>query len=195
MSTFDPAQALRIDLARGQLSLAGSGGGSGNRLLVPLDSMIDLLSSADNDAITAFGAGIGTDMGRRVRDRLGSAVDQASVELFLEHLGGEIALAGLGSLSLERWGYALVLVLEGLKDAASLEILVAALLEAVIQRALSRDVTVVSLGRQADALKFAMLGRHAKDQVEQAMAAGKSLGDVLTQLHQSTQANATRGES
>lgn len=200
MSTFDPAQALRIDLARGQLALSGLDSGSASRMLVPLDSMIDLLSSCEPEAITAFGAAIGTDIGRRIQTRLGSAIGQASLELYLEHLGGEVALMGLGNLSLERWGYAVVLVLQGLKDATALELLVSSLLEAALQRSLSRDVSVVSFGRppSADsepALKFALLGSHAKDEVEQALASGKSYGDVLTHLHQMTETAIVRGES
>jgi hypothetical protein len=192
MSTFDPAQSLRIDLARGQLTLAGSG----DRLLVPMESLIDLLASSEHDAIVAFGAGIGTEVGRRVADRLGSAITQSSVELYLEHLGGELALLGLGSLSLERWGHALVLSLEGLKDSAALETVTIALLEAAIQRSLSRDVAVVSFGRQGAAFKMALLGHHVKDEVEGALSAGKSYGDVLSRLHQAMVATSPiRGES
>jgi hypothetical protein len=192
MSTFDPAQALRIDLARGQLTLSGSG----DRMLVPLESLIDLLASSDHDAIAAFGASIGTDIGRRIVERLGSSIAQASVELFTEHLGGELALTGMGNLSVERWGQALVLAIEGLQDSAALELLVSALVEAAIQRSLSRDVSVVSFGRQGDVLKLSLLGHHAKEEVEQAMASGKSYGEVLTGLHQATLApNSKRGES
>jgi hypothetical protein len=192
MSTFDPSQALRIDLARGQLTLLGSG----DRMLVPLESLIDLLASSDHDSITAFGASIGTGIGRRIAERLGSSIDQASVELFTEHLGGELALCGLGNLSVERWGYALVLAIEGLKDSAALELLVSALIEAALQRALSRDVSVVSFGRVDATLKLSLLGHHAKDSVERAMTSGKSYGEVLTMLHESTQsANSKRGES
>jgi hypothetical protein len=196
MSTFDPAQALRIDLARGQLTLLGSG----DRMLVPLESLIDLLAASDHDAIAAFGASIGTGIGRRITDRLGASIEQASVELFTEHLGGELALCGLGSLSVERWGHAMVLAIEGLKDSAALELLVSALIEAALQRALSRDVSVVSFGRKDNVLRLSLLSHHAKDLVESAMTTGKSYGEVLTLLHESIQTtnstgNATRGES
>jgi hypothetical protein len=191
MSTFDPAQALRIDLARGQLTLSGSG----DRVLVPLESLIDLLASSDHAAITAFGASIGTGIGRRIAERLGSSIGQASIELFAEHLGGELALTGLGNLSVERWGHALVLSIERLTDSAALELLVSALVEAAIQRSLSRDVAVVSFGRHDNALKLSLLGHHVKEQVEHAIASGKTYGEVLTDLHRAPQApSSKRGE-
>ena len=41
------------------------------------------------------------------------------MEDVLDHLGGELALLGLGSLGLERWGRALVLTVEGAPSANS----------------------------------------------------------------------------
>src|SRR5512145_1061883 len=107
-SSFDPAQALKIDLSRGQLTLAGSSG----RILVPIDGLVALLDACSEESLSAFVATLGTDMGRRIAERLGSAIEQATVELYLEHLGGELALTGLGNLTVERWGRALVLCVE-----------------------------------------------------------------------------------
>ncbi len=191
--TFDPAQALKIDLSRGQLSLMGSSG----RVLVPIDGLIDLLAASSNEVVAAFGAGMGTEIGRRIADRLGSAIERASIELYLEHLGGEIALTGLGNLSVERWGKALVLCIEGLRAAAGLESMVLSLIEAAVQRSLSRDVAVTLLSKGDGLLKLLVAGRHAQAQVEQWLSSGLSYGDVLTKLHQSTseQASSSRGES
>jgi hypothetical protein len=192
-STFDPAQALKIDLSRGQLSLMGSSG----RVLVPTESLAELLAASTNEAISAFGAGIGTDIGRRILERLGSAIERATIELYLEHLGGELALSGLGSLSVERWGKALVLCLEGLGDSAGLESMVMSLIEAAIQRSLSRDVVVLRLAKTDGLLRLIVSGRHAKFQIEQWQAAGLSYGQILTNLHQNplVEASSTRGES
>jgi hypothetical protein len=178
--TFDPAQALKIDLSRGQLTLLGSSG----RFLVPVDGLIDLLAACSPEAICAFGAGMGTDIGRRIVDRLGSAIERASVELYIEHLAGELALAGLGSLSVERWGKALVLRVEGLRDAEPLESVMISLIEAAIQRSLSRDVAVMRISKERGDLRLLILGRHAQSRVEQWLTEGLSYGDVLIKLHQ-----------
>lgn len=190
---FDPAQALKIDLSRGLLTLQGSSG----RVLVPTDGLVELLTAANGDAVAAFGAGMGSEIGRRISDRLGSGIQQASVELFLEHLGGELALTGLGSLSVERWGKALVLCVEGLKVDARLERVIASLLEAALQRSLSRDVAAILLSREGAVLRFLVAGRHARPQIEKWLAAGIPYGDVLTKLHQASVAESgtTRGES
>lgn len=191
--SFDPARALKIDLSRGQLTLQGSSG----RVLIPTEGLIELLGATSADSIAAFGAGMGADIGRRISDRLGAEIQQASVELYLEHLGGELALTGLGSLSVERWGKALVLCVEGLKLEACLERVIASLLEAALQRSLSRDAAAILLSREGGCLRFLVAGRHARAKVEQWLAEGVPYGDVLTKLHQATASGTgtTRGDS
>jgi hypothetical protein len=190
--TFDPAQALKIDLSRGQLTLLGASG----RILVPADGLIDLLAASTPETVAAFGAGMGTEIGRRIAERLGSAIERATVELYLEHLGGELALAGLGSLSVERWGKALVLCVEGLRDSAALVAVVLALIGAAIQRSLSRDVAVMLLTKGDGTVRYLVAGRHVEAQVERWLASGLEYGQVLTKLHQAYGAEATgaRGE-
>jgi hypothetical protein len=191
--TFDPAQALKIDLSRGRLSLLGSSG----RILVPTDTLVDLLAASSSQAITAFGAGIGTEIGRRIADRLGSAIERASVELYLEHLGGELALTGIGCLSIERWGKALVLCVEGLRDSEALESAVLAIIEAALQRSLSRDVVVLLLSKGDGSVRYLVVGRHAAASVEQWLDSGLSCGEVLFKLHQpfGAETGRARGES
>ncbi|HEY5960376.1 MAG TPA: hypothetical protein VIV60_27670 [Polyangiaceae bacterium] len=187
---FDPAQALQIDLSRGQLTLrsqtgpTATGPNAASRLLIPTEGLLDLLSTSSPDAIAALGAGIGTDMGRRVHERLGSAIERASVELYLEHLGGELALSGFGCLLVERWGHALVLCIEGQRDSEALSTLLGSMLEAAIQRSLSRDVVVIQLTKTEGTIRFLVAGRHAEGPVKDWLATGMSYGDVLTRLHQ-----------
>jgi hypothetical protein len=191
--SFDPAQALKIDLSRGQLTLQGSSG----RVLIPTEGLIELLGATSDNSVAAFGAGMGAEIGKRIADRLGAEIHQASVELFLEHLGGELALTGLGSLSVERWGKALVLCVEGLKSEACLERVIASLLEAALQRSLSRDAAAILLSREGGSLRFLVAGRHARPKVEQWLASGVPYGDVLTRLHQAsaTGSGIARGDS
>src|SRR3982750_2155408 len=101
---FDPSYALEFDFGRGQIRMANAGA----RVAVPSDALLALCQGASEDALRDFGRRLGTEAGRIMNDRLGEAW-QASLETVLEHLGGELALMGLGSLRLERWGHALVL--------------------------------------------------------------------------------------
>ena len=72
----------------------------------------------------------------------------------LEHVGGEIAIAGLGSTSFERWGSALVVVLVGSPLAESGDALLETLFATAIGTAASAPVRAASLGREAGASRF-----------------------------------------
>src|SRR5450432_2379343 len=101
---FDPSYALVFDLGRGQIRMANAG----DRADVPSDALLMLCQGASVEVVLYFGRRLGTEAGRALLGRLGEA-GQASMEAVVEHLGGELALMGLGSLGLERWGQALVL--------------------------------------------------------------------------------------
>ena len=101
---FDPSHAVRFDLSRGQVKLDGRE----DRLLLPSEVVLELWREASDEAKKSFGHRLGSEIGRRVAGRLG-AVAGSSIAAVVEHLGGDLALAGLGSFSVERWGRALVL--------------------------------------------------------------------------------------
>src|SRR5262249_55758598 len=107
---FDPSKAVTFDLSHGLVHLEGAP----SRLLVPAEALGALAAAAGAEATRAFGRTLGEALGRRAGGRLaeGGGLRGASADAVIEHLGGELALAGLGSLSLERWGRALVLVVD-----------------------------------------------------------------------------------
>src|SRR5512145_1547170 len=89
---FSPSQSVRFDLPRGTVSLKGSG----SRVLVPSELLAEMWASLTAEQRRDFGSRWGTELGRTVADRLGGEVERASLETVVEHLGGELALAGLG---------------------------------------------------------------------------------------------------
>ena len=103
---FDPARAVELDLRQGAIRLSDHA----PRALVPMSSLLALLHSAGLDAARAFGHRLGEAATARIASRLGSpgAIAGASAEAVVTELGAELALLGLGSLSLERWGRAAV---------------------------------------------------------------------------------------
>ena len=103
---FDPTHSLEFNLDRGSVKLSGSL----ERVLLPADALASLLRGADNDTKRDFARRLGTEAGRRVAERLDGS---ASAESVVEHLGGELALMGLGSMTFERWGRALVVAVQG----------------------------------------------------------------------------------
>jgi hypothetical protein len=181
---FDPSKAVTFDLSSGLVHLEGAP----CRLLVPAVALRELCAAAGPSATAAFGKAIGVPMGMRLASRLsgeggGEGVRASSIETVVDHLGGEIALAGLGSLELERWGHALVLVI----DHSPLEDEGDALLEAVLAGALEaatgRPVRTLALGRDETRTRFLVAGVAAVEKARAWLASGVSWGEALARLH------------
>lgn len=178
LPTFDPTNAIRFDLSRGQVSFDDS-----YRVLVPVEAMLRLCATAGDEAALDFGRQIGADLGRRVAARLADQAATASVQDVVDHLGGELALVGFGCLSVERWGRALVLAVDDSPSASDGDALLAAVLEGAVQRAMSRDVRVVVLAREDRTVRLLCSSVDTAPRVRELLAGGTSWGDVLTKLH------------
>jgi hypothetical protein len=178
---FDPSHAVRFDLSRGQVRLDGRD----DHVLVPSAALLELCREAGDEVQRGFGRRLGTEIGRRVAARLGAgpgAVEGATIAAVVEHLGGDLALAGLGSLSLERWGRALVLRIDGSPFGADGDALLGAVLQGAIQRAMSRDAAVLRLDRDADRARFLVTSHAAAARARAWLGEGKAWGEVLTSL-------------
>jgi hypothetical protein len=172
---FNPSGSVSFDLVRGRVDCGGE------HVLVPADALVDLCRAAGDEAVTDFGRRLGTAAGRRIADRLGDT-SSASLEEVLEHLGGELALLGLGSLGLERWGRALVLTVDGAPFGQQLDLLLSAVLEGALQRAFGRDCRAAKLVRDDRQVRFLITNAESANRASQWLAAGLSHGDVLTRL-------------
>ena len=114
---FDPTHSLEFNLDRGSVKLSGSI----ERVLLPADALAALVRGADVETRRDFARRLGTEAGRRVAERLDG---NASAEAVVEHLGGEVALMGMGSLGFERWGRMLVATVQGSPAIAASDIFV-----------------------------------------------------------------------
>lgn len=183
---------LRFDLNRGRIS---------NRVgdafvLVPIAVMSELCRELSEDSLTSFGYAMGTEIGRRLHQRVNSPSELPSATLndVVSALGDELATAGLGTLGVEIWGEALVFTLQdavlsfgagsGLDRADSL---LAALLSGVLMRAFSRDSNVVALGRTGRTARFVVCNPVTSEQVERWVAEQLSAPEVLARLNQGVQ--------
>ncbi len=174
---FDPTRAVVFDLAQGQLR-----DDEGiHRLNVPVDALLRLAEAAGPDALRDFGQSLGSEVGRRVLRRLGDVAAGASTEAWVEHVGGELALVGLGNLSAERWGRVLVLAVANAPVGA--EALLASVVEGALQRALGREVSAVSLARGGETLRLAILNRRAAERAREWQNEGASWVQILERLH------------
>jgi hypothetical protein len=150
-------------------------------LLVSIDALTSLLQSAGPAARTDFGRQLGTEVGRLVLERL-DAAEGASIEQVAEHLGGELALLGVGSLSVERWGRALVLRFDHCALSGDGVELLAAVTEGAVQRALSRTATAVVVGAGDGVVRIALLGAAAAERVSRWVSGGASYAEALGRL-------------
>jgi hypothetical protein len=179
---FDPTSSLEFDLGRGQIKVAGAG----ERVVVPVDALLDLCKHAGDDAARDFGRRLGTEAARRAFSRLQNG--PASIEDVVEHLGGDLALMGLGSLGVERWGRALVVTFDHSPLGALGDALLGSVIEGALQRAFGRDVSATKLMRDDRSVRFLVVGSEGAGKVRGWLASGVEWGDVLTRLTAGTSA-------
>ncbi len=187
---FDPESSVTFDLTRGLVHVDGAPPG----LLVPADALLAMARAAGTGAVAAFGRSLGTGVGRRAARRLAAGAGAASVETAIEHLGGELALAGLGSLGLERWGQAAVLVIDGSPLEAEGDALIEAVLAGAVEAATERAVHVACIGRDGARARFFLGSAAGVAKVRAWLADGLPWGEALARLH-SGRAPEPRGEA
>ena len=179
---FDASKAVTFDLSRGQIQKDDAE----PRVLVSSRALFALCHSAGADASAAFARATGEAMGTAIAgrfERSGSDTKGATIEAVVEHLAGEIALAGFGSVSLERWGRAMVLVVDHGPATTDADRLLAPLLAAAISRAAKVEARCVRLAREGERARFLITGPHAADKVRDWLSSGVSWGEALVRLH------------
>lgn len=176
-SSFDPTRAVVYDLSRGQVSLQGRS----PVLVLAADALAEVCARLDAAALRQFGGALGKQAGTRIRERLDATA--ATLETMVDQLGGEVGLAGLGSLAIERWGQALVVRIEGCPLGAASYELMSAHVEAALQVTVEREVTALVLERGQQAFRLLLCSKAGSAKVKSWLSAGTSWGDALAALH------------
>lgn len=171
---FDPSGAIRFDIKSGAASDTG-----GARLVVVPAAALESLDRTTPGALAHLGSEIGRGCGARVAARLGGdgEVRAATLEVVVTHLAGELALAGLGVVHLERWGRALVLVVSN--PAVNSDGFVGAALSGALAAASGREVAVAPLGHEGTAARYFVGTQQTVVKVRSLLSQGKSWSDVL----------------
>ncbi|RLB60227.1 MAG: hypothetical protein DRI90_14225 [Deltaproteobacteria bacterium] len=187
MSAFNPSEAVTFDLAFGHVHLDGAP----SRVMVPADALLQLCQAAGAGESADLAHAIGEALGRRVAVRMAvghderlAAVRSAGLDAVVEQLAGELALIGMGALSAERWGKALVLVIDQSPfgeagDDFLAEVLQAAV-HALVETAQSR---LVPLAREGVRARFLVVSGQAVEAVRSRLARGDHWGSVIAALH------------
>jgi hypothetical protein len=171
---FDPSGAVRFDLKSG----AASDTRGARLLLVPASA----LEALDAPTLQLLGREIGRACGARVAARLGgdAGVRSAQLEVVVSHLAGELAVAGLGAIHVERWGRAMVAVLAN--PSVAKDEFLAAVVGAAIGAASGRDLAGATLGRDGTSVRIFLGAQATADKVRASVAAGKSHAEILSAL-------------
>jgi hypothetical protein len=178
---FDPSQAVTFDFAHGRVQLDEAPA----CVLVPASSLVELALAAGAEGRAILARSVGLPIGRRVARRLsgGEGPLGATVETMVEHLGGEFALVGLGSLSVERWGRALLFVFDHSPLDAEGDELLAALLDAALEGATGRAARCVPLMREGVRVRMLVANGRAAERARAWLGEGVGWGEVLARLH------------
>lgn len=173
--SFDPTHAVRFDLPQGSVRAGGQGDPV---LLIPCAALDDLVLSAPTEAVEVLGRALGSAIGRRAAARLEDP-KSASMEAFITQLAGEGAVTGVGVLSIERWGRALVIVIE---KSPLIGTLLAPLVASAIEASFGRKVWSALLSRDEHVARVLVASERAIEQVREALASGTAWGEALAML-------------
>src|SRR5690242_8994563 len=188
---FDASKAVTFDLSRGQIQKDGTDA----RMLVSASALVALCGAAGVEASSSFARATGQSIGAAIAarfERAGHDVGGAAIDAVVEHLSGELAVAGFGRLSVERWGRALVLVVDHAPATEAGDELLRALLGAAVGGAAKLDLECVRLAREGERARFFIAGRRGAEKVRQWLGSGLSWGEALVRLHP---AQSGRGEA
>ncbi len=181
-----PTHAVTFDLSRGEVHLdLPPGEDHAGSLVVPGDALASLAQAAGAAAAVEFGRALGHRLGARVSARLEAGVREASIDAVASAIGGELAVAGLGVLTVERWGRALVIVVEGgsLGAGVAADALRAAAIEGIFSRAAGRELGATPLARDGARLRVLVASAASAARARAWLDEGASWGDVITRLH------------
>lgn len=177
-TTFDLKGQLRFD----ETTCTVHDSSNQRLLVVPAAALDELLKNAGRKASSQFGTAVGRAAGARVAARLGGAqaVLAAGLEAVLTQIAGELTVVGLGRVTAERWGRAMVLVVDG--AASDDDAFVAAVLEGAMGTATGRAVRCVALGREGTISRALVCSETGAQRARQMLGEGASWSAVVVRL-------------
>lgn len=158
----------------------------GTRLVLVPASALEALDRTTPGALAHIGAEVGRGCGARVAARLGgdAAVRSSTLEVVVTHLAGELAIAGLGAVHLERWGKAMVIVVTN--PGVNSDGFLGAVLAGAIGAATGREVAIQSLGRDGSVARYFVGAQPTALKARSLLSQGKSWGEILSILQKAS---------
>jgi hypothetical protein len=168
---------LTFDVSRG----TATGHGHEAMVVFPATALEALLARIPPGDGRQVLSEVGAAIGKRAADSLGgtAAVRRSPLESVVAELGAQFAAAGLGLLSIERWGRAMVLTLEHASLGGGS---ITALLEGAFCAATDSRGECVLLSEQGGAKRALFTSSRAAAQAREWVREGVAFGEVLSRL-------------
>jgi len=174
---FDPNGAVRFDMTNGATSDS-----RGTRFVLVPAAALEALERTTPGALAHLGSEVGRACGARVAASLGGdgSVRASTLDVVVTHLAGELAIAGLGAVAVERWGRAMIVILTN-PNVNSDGFLGAALAGAVTV-ASGRDVTMIPIGRDGNVVRFLIGTQQTMIRCRSLVSSGKTWMEIIAAL-------------
>lgn len=176
MTSPDLTHAVRFDLSKGTVSH-----GDGASVVVPAKSFGELIAAVSSDVRARVASELGNAMGARMQKRAGgsSGVRSASLESVVSSLSAELAISGLGTVTLERWGRAMVMhVTQSPIDAPDF---LAVLVTSAISTSTGASAFSTVLSKQ-DGVRVLIGSQSAAQRARKWLDEGVAWGDAIARL-------------
>jgi hypothetical protein len=179
---------VMFDLGAGQVLVEPAG----PHMLVPVGVLEALCEKAGAEATEVFARTLGYEIGLRAASRLTGQSDpdaRRSVRLLspedvAAELGASWAIAGLGRLSLERWGRALLAVVEASPLEEAGDAMLAWALQGAIRGVTGDTATVARLSREGTRARFLIGSPRACERARALVAGGATWVEAIAMLHE-----------
>jgi len=177
MTTPDLTHAVRFDLSKGTVSHDG-----GASVVVSTKAFGELITAVSADVRARIASEIGAAMGARIQKHSGGekGVRGASLEAVVTSLSGELAIAGFGTVAMERWGRAMVMhVTHSSVDAPDF---LAVLVTSAISSSTGAQAFSTVLSKQ-DGVRILIASRSAAERARKWLDEGVAWADAVARLH------------
>lgn len=189
---FNPSKAVVFDLARGGVHVSvdgaarrSSGEQGAAHVLLPTELFATLIDHYAGARV--LGHTIGGDVVKRALARGGQesgSMRSLTLAEVVDLVGGELALLGLGSLRVERWGDAMLFVLDPCALDARADAFVEGLVEGIVEVGGAREVHAVVIDRSDGTVRVLIGSATATDRAKEMAQVGTPFTEIVTELQE-----------
>ncbi len=179
VAQFDPRGAVTFDVQRGAVNAAPEE----RVLLVGGDALDEACARLGADGTRALGLAMGRAAGARIASSLGGVgkVREASLDVVVTYLAGELSVRGVGLVTIERWGRAMVVAVEN--PACRNAELLAAIIEGAFGESTGRELGTATVG-VGNPVRVLLASPASASRARALHEAGNDFASVLTKLQE-----------